>query len=224
MQDLIAQERFEMEVLDRLNSGRFLQRLYFGGGTMLRLCHGLDRYSVDLDFWLADPAKAPSVFAELGRFLANDYAIKDMADKHFTLVFELRARDFPRSLKIEIRKDHPPADSERAIAYSPHSDRQVLLRAMTLETMMALKTAALLDRGEIRDAYDLEFLVKRGILFDTQAHELHQMLDRIAAFKKTDYTAKLGSLIEPELRPYYREKNFRILKAAIEKRLSRLQQ
>jgi len=52
MRDLIAQERFELEVLDRLKRGRFLERLVFGGGTMLRLCHGLNRYSVDLDFWL----------------------------------------------------------------------------------------------------------------------------------------------------------------------------
>jgi len=45
------------------------------------------------------------------------------------------------------------------------------------------------------------------------------MLARIDAFKKTDYTTKLGSLIEPDLRPYYRDHNFRILNAAIDKRL-----
>ncbi|MEA1927363.1 MAG: nucleotidyl transferase AbiEii/AbiGii toxin family protein [Candidatus Auribacterota bacterium] len=52
MRDLIQQERFELEVLDRLKSARLLDRLVFGGGTMLRLCFGLNRYSVDLDFWL----------------------------------------------------------------------------------------------------------------------------------------------------------------------------
>ena len=54
MQDLIEQERFEIEVLDRLNSGRFLRIFIFCGGTMLRLCHGLDRFSLDLDFWRVD--------------------------------------------------------------------------------------------------------------------------------------------------------------------------
>jgi predicted nucleotidyltransferase component of viral defense system len=52
MQDLIKQEQFEIEVLDRLKSGRFLDNLIFTGGTMLRLCYGLNRFSVDLDFWL----------------------------------------------------------------------------------------------------------------------------------------------------------------------------
>jgi predicted nucleotidyltransferase component of viral defense system len=219
MQDLITQERLEMEVLDRLNSARLLQGLYFGGGTMLRLCHGLDRYSVDLDFWLADDRRASAVFNDLKQLLGREYLLRDAMDKRFTMVFELRAELFPRSLKIEVRKDHPPAETEPAIAYSPHANRQVLLRALTLNAMMALKTSALLDRGEIRDAYDMEFLVKRGIHPQADEKTLHQVLERIRAFKKTDYTAKLGSLIAPELRPYYREQNFRILKAAVEKRL-----
>ena len=219
MQDLIDQERFEMQVLDRLNSIRVLEKLYFGGGTMLRLCHGLDRYSVDLDFWLADPQQSLSLFEDIGRHLSWEYALKDAADKHFTLVFEVRADAFPRSLKIEIRKDHPQVATEQAIAYSPHSNLQVMLRTLTLETMMALKTAALLDRGEIRDAYDMEFLVKRGILPTAEAATLRQVLTRIAAFKKTDYTSKLGSLIEAERRPYYRDHNFRILRMAIDARV-----
>ena len=44
-------EIFEIEVLDRMKSARMLDPLVFGGETMLRLCHDLNRYSVDLDFW-----------------------------------------------------------------------------------------------------------------------------------------------------------------------------
>jgi predicted nucleotidyltransferase component of viral defense system len=51
MQDLIKQEQFEIEVLDRLRTGKFLDALIFTRGTMLRLCYGLNRFSVDLDFW-----------------------------------------------------------------------------------------------------------------------------------------------------------------------------
>jgi hypothetical protein len=70
MRDLIKQEQFELEVLDRLQSGRFLDRLVFGGGTMLRLCYGLDRYSVDLDFWLRRKKDKPGFeigFPAIGR-------------------------------------------------------------------------------------------------------------------------------------------------------------
>ncbi|MCS7164428.1 MAG: nucleotidyl transferase AbiEii/AbiGii toxin family protein [Thermodesulfovibrio sp.] len=50
MQDSVKQEQFEIEVLDRLKSGKFLDSLIFTGGTMLRLCYGLNRFSFGLDF------------------------------------------------------------------------------------------------------------------------------------------------------------------------------
>ena len=65
MQDLIEQERYEMEVLDRLNSGRFLRFFIFCGGTMLRLCHGLDRFSLDLDFWRVDQSPGQKIFKDM---------------------------------------------------------------------------------------------------------------------------------------------------------------
>ena len=51
MDILEKHEAFEIEVLDRLSSAKLLDPLVFGGGTMLRLCYELKRYSVDLDFW-----------------------------------------------------------------------------------------------------------------------------------------------------------------------------
>ena len=50
--DILSQhEVFEIEVLEKMNSSKMLDPLIFGGGSMLRLCHELNRYSVDLDFW-----------------------------------------------------------------------------------------------------------------------------------------------------------------------------
>lgn len=220
MHDLIAQEQFEMEVLDRLNSMHFLRALTFGGGTMLRLCHGLDRYSVGLDFWLVDPSRAQNLFAKLKSYFDQFYTLKNAAFRRFSLLFELGSASYIRNLKIEIRKDPGRPETELAIAYSPHSNRQVLLRVMILNQMMLLKTLALLDRGEIRDAYDMEFMLKRGILLQAEAKVLEKILRRINGFTKIDYSSKLGSLLEPEMRAYYREQNFRILKTAIQDRMN----
>lgn len=52
MEELIKLEKFEIEVLEYLNSGKFLDNLVFVGGTMLRLCDGLNRFSNGLDFWV----------------------------------------------------------------------------------------------------------------------------------------------------------------------------
>lgn len=222
MQDLIKQEQFELEVLDRLQSGRFLDRLVFGGGTMLRLCHGLDRYSVDLDFWLLDKKGGKDFdqtawFAGLRQFLARFYEIRDAADKFHTLVIELKSPDYPRSLKLEMRKGVKMTKTERAIAYSRHSSVQVYVRTIPLPEMMTSKIDAFLQRKEIRDVYDLEFLVKKGVTADISPENADRILTAIAALTRQDYNVKLCSLLETDQRPYYRQNNFRILKSHLGK-------
>ena len=62
--DILRQhEMFEIEILDKMNSAKVLEPLVFGGGTMLRLCHELDRYSVDLDFWFIKRMSQNAYFA-----------------------------------------------------------------------------------------------------------------------------------------------------------------
>lgn len=214
MQDLIKQEQFELAVLDRLNSGRFLEKLIFGGGTMLRLCFGLDRFSVDLDFWLRKAGKDEKLFADLQGYLSRFYTIRDAADKYYTLLIELKSSEYPRSLKLEIRKDVGKVRTEQAIAFSKYTTTQVFIRVISLPDMMTSKINAFLDRKEIRDAYDLEFLVKRGVSLEASAERLVRICEIIDALPKQDYTVKLSSILEAEQRQYYRRENFKILKAA----------
>jgi len=212
MQDLIKQEQFEIEVLDKLNSGKFLRYLIFGGGTMLRLCHGLDRYSVDLDFWLSREKTSEDLPDTLRDYLSRDYVIRDAADKFYTILLELKSPRYPRSLKLEIRKDKKHFHAEQAIAYSPHSTMQVMVQTVSLTDMMASKVNAFLERKEIRDVYDLEFLVKRGVPLNLSGQKRNEVLKQIESLSKRDYAVKLGMLLEEEQRLYYRNENFKILK------------
>ena len=122
MQDLIKQEQFELEVLDRLNSKRLLNDLVFGGGTMLRLCYGLSRFSVDLDFWVIKDIDTDKLFNDLKDYLSGFYELTDSANKFFILLFEVRSKDYPRRLKIAIRKETKKIKPEQAIAYSRYSN------------------------------------------------------------------------------------------------------
>lgn len=222
MRDLIEQERFELEALDRLNSARLLKHFVFGGGTMLRLCHGLNRFSVDLDFWIVQEADTDKLFGEVRDCLAKHYAVKDAADKFHTMVYQIRSSLYPRSLKIEVRIETRKVASEPAIAHSPHSTKQVLLNAVALNAMMASKIEAFLDRKEIRDAFDIEFLVKRGIVPEAAPETLAGVLKGIDALKKQDYTVKLGSLLEASQREYYVAENFKLLKLALQERIGKV--
>ena len=215
MQDLKKHERFELEVLEKLNSIRVLNQLIFIGGTMLRLCYGLNRFSVDLDFWLAGDADKKKLYRQIRAELAGFYKLRDSADKFHTMLFEIKSPDYPRSLKIEIRKEPKLIKTAHSIAYSPYADRQGYVRTAAPEEMMRAKIAALLNRKEIRDAFDIEFLIKRGIKPAASPAEAEKILRVIESFTKKDYTVKLGSLLEPADRGYYSAENFKIIKSAL---------
>ena len=205
MRDLILHEQFELEALDRLNSGKFLANLIFGGGTMLRLCHGLDRYSVDLDFWVVKDIDWAKYYRKMEEYLLQFYKIADSANKHFTILFELKSPQYPRALKIEIRKEAKDIKTETSIAYSINSNIQVLLKTVTLEEMMNSKIEAFLSRREIRDAYDIEFLLKRGIPLADENKTLSKLLDGLEKLGKKDFSVKLGTLLDASVRKYYSE-------------------
>ena len=208
--DILKQhEIFEIEVLDKMNSAKILEPLVFGGGTMLRLCHELDRYSVDLDFWFIKRKSNSTYFERVREAFEKEYEITDSQIKHYTLLFELRSALYPKRLKIEIRRERKECDFQEKIAFSRFSTKQVLLKAHTLNQTMKNKFDAFLDRGEIRDCFDIEFLLRRGVelpaLTNRQFNEFHKKLVR---FKEKDFKVKLGSILENEIRKYYVEQRF----------------
>lgn len=212
MKRLKEHESFEMAFLNLLGSHRLTGSLVFGGGTMLRLCHELPRYSMDLDFWFYKETDFTEFFGKLRDAAASEYEITDAQEKFHTLLLEVRKARGVTKLKIEVRKKVAPlGGSEQKIAYSPHFPSQVLIRGFTLEQMFKNKTAALMERGEVRDAFDLEFLVRRGIEPDLGDQERKAVLERLKGFKKRDFDVKLGSLVLPDLREYYRANRFAFL-------------
>ena len=219
MRDLIQHEQLEMEVLDRLQSGRFLGNLIFGGGTMLRLCHGQDRYSVDLDFWVTKDIDWTKYYRRMEKYLLQYYKLTDSANKYYTILFELKSPQFPRSLKIEIRKEARVIKTDTSIAYSPNSTIQVMMKTVALEDMMKSKIAAFLSRGEIRDAYDIEFLLKRGVPLNADGEMPGKLLAGLKKLGKSDFSVKLGALLDADKRKYYNENRFRILEMNLQDKL-----
>ena len=205
--------RFEIEILERLKNNRFLEPLVFGGGTMLRLCHELPRYSGDLDLWLIRQVKIETYFKQLLKNLREQYEITDAWSRYFTLLVEIRSPGYPRRLKIEIRKEKKKVEYQARIAFSPFSNRQVILKVHTLEQMMINKINALLDRKDIRDAYDMEFLLRKGIkLPDLSIKDKAMIKEITSGFSSREFTVTLGSVLEKENRDYYVQNGFNYLK------------
>ena len=205
-------EVFEIEVIDKLNSVKLLDPLVFGGGTMLRLCHELNRYSVDLDFWFVRKAPQKTFFDKLVKTLEQDYEITDAQIKHFTLLVEVRTNKYSKRLKVEIRREQKECDYQTKIAFSRFSTKQVLLKVHSLEQTLKNKIEALLDRGEIRDCFDIEFMLRRGIaLPELSGNQFDDLRKKAAGFKDKDFKVKLGSIVDSNTRVYYVQNLFSYL-------------
>jgi len=220
MNNLIQQEIFEIEVLAWLKNKGFLRNMIFGGGTMLRLCYNLRRHSVDLDFWAYRINKLNKFFINLKDSLEIDYDLTDAQNKYYTLLFEIKKAPYPRKLKIEIRKEKKENDFQETIAYSSYSNQQVLLKSFTLGQMMKNKIGALLERKEIRDVFDIEFLTRKGVNISANYEELKKIKEIIKGFEKRDYYVTLGSLLADDIREYYKKNKFSYLLGIINERLS----
>lgn len=212
MDILKKHEMFEIEVLERMKSAKLLDPLVFGGGTMLRLCHELNRYSVDLDFWFVKKRSEKEYFRRLKEVIGNAYEITDAEIKHYTILVEARSRDYPKRLKIEIRKEVKDCDFEERIAYSRYATKQVILRTHTLEQTMRNKIEAFSEREEIRDPFDIEFLLRKGVpLPEMSKSKADELMKVLRSFKENDFKVKLGSVLEKEAREYYVKNRFTYL-------------
>ena len=74
------------------------------------------------------------------------------------------------------------------------------------------KIEAFLDRGEIRDCFDIEFLLRRGVELPVLAgRQSIEFRKKLASFKDRDFKVKLGSILENDTRNYYSAQRFRFL-------------
>lgn len=211
MDILKRHEIFEIEALENLKNAKLLDPLVFGGGTMLRLCYELNRYSADLDFWFIKSLALEAYFKKMRDCLSMKYEVTDAQVKFYTLLFEIRSKGYPKRLKIEIRKETRPCDFQERIAFSRYSTKQVILKVHTLEQTMKNKVAAALERREVRDFFDIEFLLKKGAPLTVSGSEAVRLEKEISKFTKTDFSVKLGSALEPEMRRYYIKNGFSFL-------------
>ncbi len=173
--------------------GGFYEHAAFYGGTALRMLHGLNRWSEDLDFSLLQPNPDFSLAAYLKHVsqeleawgIAAKVDVSDKKDSPIESAFikaktlkslinleippsELRSlhRDEISSVKFEI-DPHPPCEfmSESRFILEPIP---FSVRAMSLSDLFAGKMHAVLARGWLsrvkgRDWYDLIWFVSRGV-------------------------------------------------------------
>ncbi len=183
-------------ILYAFSKTSFFDRAHFCGGTALRIVHGLNRFSEDLDFAtkISDPEFHFDNYMDEVLLTLKQYGlemkVKKAKDDSFVKARELKEDSekwkisFPSNkqlkkviIKLEI-DTNPPAG---AIETNANLDFPILhqVKVGTLDTLFAGKIHALLCRKFMkgRDWYDLLWYVKKktNINYDFLKNALFQM-------------------------------------------------
>ncbi len=180
-------EANQQVILAGLADGGFFNHAAFYGGTCLRIFHGLQRFSEDMDFSLLAPEEdfeftqyfQPIIdkFAMVGR----DVEIRRKDKKHFGKVESAFLKDntdvydvtfqTEKSVKIKIEVDKQPPmgfTTEQKLLLLPQS---FMTRCFTLPDLFAGKMHALVyrawkNRVKGRDWYDFEWYIRNRVPLD----------------------------------------------------------
>lgn len=180
-------EANQQVILAGLADGGFFNHAAFYGGTCLRIFHGLQRFSEDMDFSLLAPEEdfeftqyfQPIIdkFAMVGR----DVEIRKKDKKHFGKVESAFLKDntdvydvtfqTEKSVKIKIEVDKQPPmgfTTEQKLLLLPQS---FMTRCFTLPDLFAGKMHALVyrawkNRVKGRDWYDFEWYIRNRVPLD----------------------------------------------------------
>ena len=191
-------------ILAGLYSGGFFESAAFYGGTCLRIFHGLQRFSEDMDFSLLaqddafDFSKYFQPIIDAFALVGREVEIKKKDKKNFGKVESAFLKDntdvydvmfqTEKSIKIKIEVDtYPPLNfkTEQKLLLQPHS---FMTRCFTLPDLLAGKIHALVyrtwkNRVKGRDWYDFEWYVRHNIPLDF-AH----LAERCKQFNDEDIT------------------------------------
>ena len=191
-------------ILAGLYSGGFFESAAFYGGTCLRIFHGLQRFSEDMDFSLLaqddafDFSKYFQPIVDTFALVGREVEIKKKDKKNFGKVESAFLKDntdvydvmfqTEKSIKIKIEVDtYPPLNfkTEQKLLLQPHS---FMTRCFTLPDLLAGKIHALVyrtwkNRVKGRDWYDFEWYVRHNIPLDF-AH----LAERCKQFNNEDIT------------------------------------
>ena len=191
-------------ILAGLYAGGFFESAAFYGGTCLRIFHGLQRFSEDMDFSLLAPdenfdfSKYFQPIVDAFALVGREVEITKKDKKSFGKVESAFLKDntdvydvtfqTEKSIKIKIEVDTcPPLNftTEQKLLLQPHS---FMTCCFTLPDLFAGKMHALVyrawkNRVKGRDWYDFEWYVRNGIALD-----FDHLAERCKQFNGEDIT------------------------------------
>ncbi len=182
----MIKEYLQTLVLNRISKSGFAKDLVFIGGTSLRFCHGLDRFSEDLDFdyFGEDRECLREQFEGIARHISDEgmhchaeHNFRD-SDTYCKMLFPGISQrydlDDPRQkiwVKIDIQNNK--TSYERQLNYVNRFGLFFPVYLPVINVLLSMKAIVLTQRAKARDMYDFSFLCSRAkIDFSYLKHEM----------------------------------------------------
>lgn len=196
-ESVVAREYFQVLFLMELYSKDFAEKVYFKGGTAIRILYGGQRFSEDLDFTvMLDEEKFSDLFEEFMRTLVNLYPIsyskkRSISGKTFMLVCNIENFKHPITIKLDFSFREIVLEPKTAIISTdyPIISRDYIV-TMSKDEIIAEKIRALTTRNKLRDLYDLWILLELGGKLD-----INLINKKLSFYKETFDARKLISHI-----------------------------
>ena len=221
MRDAVEKELLIYDILFCLDQSDLLNSIVFQGGTLLRLGHGGNRLSEDLDFVAGvnfSTSDLKDIKPCIEKFIARKYgltanvnepsetAVRDATHQklkvnrwRISIATNPDRKDLPHQrLKLEIA--NVPAYTREVVALKKHYDflpdgySDTLIVAETLNEVMADKLISLPATAQyvrFRDIWDLCWLVRHGAIVDCEL-----IAAKVSDYQVNDYGSLLNKTIE----------------------------
>ena len=170
----ILKEYVELLTLEHLSQTHYAPKLVFIGGTCLRLVHGIDRFSEDLDFDCKNLSydEFIQMTDDLIDFLRGNGLTAEVRDKENARLTAYRRNIYFPGLLFEMNLTGHREErflmkieaQDQGVSYVPETaivNRNGFLFTVSVPTksvMLSMKLSALLARAKGRDFYDTIFL------------------------------------------------------------------
>jgi predicted nucleotidyltransferase component of viral defense system len=156
---------------------RYGNEMVFKGGTALKKCYGLPRFSQDLDFTCArkmDPMK--DIENGLRRLGAEFEKETEQHTDSLKIILRIRGPLFTGVrqsickfiIDLSFRESVELAPAVKTIGRFMEEMPSFDVYVMQEREILAEKVRAVMSRGKARDVYDLRFLLEKGVPFDLE--------------------------------------------------------
>lgn len=171
----ILREYFQLLFLRYFYEEKFLNsKVYFKGGTAIRLLFNSFRFSEDLDFILVGSVESigkhigkilPKIQTESNsQIMIKDEKLFEQRGIGYRLVFRNSFVSQPLGIKLDFSLREKPLDPESSVltVFDYPINPPPIVNHLSRKEILAEKIRAIFVRGKPRDWFDLSFLLKQG--------------------------------------------------------------